>query len=310
MLIRRGHLYLGLLLCPWVFLYGVTAYLFNHPSHFSDSNLRHFDSGVVARAGFDGVPTAGPLAAQVVQALNERFPEVSLSLIDAHPSRFDGDLFFAGAESDSKQVQLLVFRNGNGGTIREQVRNKSEAKQADFVIAPKSSASGNSSTEQFDPKTEPLKIDSGIDRTIATALPKMVRELGYPELAENVKLTSVPVLEFAASASNGKWLVRYDCLKGTVSAKELDEALRAKVPGWRRYLLGMHTAHGYPGEKSPRWYWAIVVDVMAALMVFWGASGIVMWWQIKRLRLWGSLTIAVSLMLAAWLFAGMATLPR
>ena len=34
--VRRVHLYLGLILIPWLFLYGVTALLFNHGMWLTD----------------------------------------------------------------------------------------------------------------------------------------------------------------------------------------------------------------------------------------------------------------------------------
>ena len=39
-LVRRVHLYSGLFLVPLVLLYGVTAFLFNHPAAFSELEVR------------------------------------------------------------------------------------------------------------------------------------------------------------------------------------------------------------------------------------------------------------------------------
>ena len=40
--IRRLHLYLGLFLLPWSILYGVTGFLFNHPTAFADAPTASF----------------------------------------------------------------------------------------------------------------------------------------------------------------------------------------------------------------------------------------------------------------------------
>ena len=40
--LRRVHLYFGLLLFPWALLYGVTAFLFNHPTAFSEQPTTTF----------------------------------------------------------------------------------------------------------------------------------------------------------------------------------------------------------------------------------------------------------------------------
>jgi hypothetical protein len=48
-----------------------------------------------------------------------------------------------------------------------------------------------------------------------------------------------------------------------------------------------------------------MVDIMAAAMVVWGCSGLLMWWQMKSLRRWGVLTLIVSVVTAAGVATGM-----
>ena len=38
---------------------------------------------------------------------------------------------------------------------------------------------------------------------------------------------------------------------------------------------------------------------MFVSMVFWGISGMLMWWQMKKLRGWGAVTLVLSLSAAA-----------
>jgi hypothetical protein len=73
----------------------------------------------------------------------------------------------------------------------------------------------------------------------------------------------------------------------------------------RRFLTRLHLAHGYPGEQNARWFWAVVVDAMAFVMVFWGVSGIFMWWQIKATRKFGFLVLVLSVAAATALGLGM-----
>ena len=51
--------------------------------------------------------------------------------------------------------------------------------------------------------------------------------------------------------------------------------------------------------------WAIVVDVMAFVMVYWGASGLLMWWQIKSTRRLGLGLMALSAIAATLVAVGM-----
>jgi hypothetical protein len=59
----------------------------------------------------------------------------------------------------------------------------------------------------------------------------------------------------------------------------------------------------YPGQVSARWLWAILVDLMGAALMFWGLTGLLMWWQIKKLRRVGGAVILAgvgSIALLAW----------
>ena len=62
----------------------------------------------------------------------------------------------------------------------------------------------------------------------------------------------------------------------------------------RRFLTGLHLASGYPSHLGARWLWAVAVDIMAAAMVVWGCSGLLMWWQMKSLRRWGAVALAAA----------------
>lgn len=73
----------------------------------------------------------------------------------------------------------------------------------------------------------------------------------------------------------------------------------------RSFVLRLHKAHGYGIQNNSRWYWAIAVDLMFASMCFWGISGLVMWWQIKRTRRLGFVLLAASGIVATWLAIGM-----
>ncbi len=65
---RRTHLFAGLFMTPWVFLYGVTGFLFNHPDAFPDRKVHTADRSVLAGTALEGFPTAPELADRVVEA--------------------------------------------------------------------------------------------------------------------------------------------------------------------------------------------------------------------------------------------------
>ena len=69
---RRAHMYAGLFLAPWVFLYGVSAFLFNHPDAFSDREVRSAPLSESGAPAIEGMPDAETIAARVVAALDAR----------------------------------------------------------------------------------------------------------------------------------------------------------------------------------------------------------------------------------------------
>jgi hypothetical protein len=99
------------------------------------------------------------------------------------------------------------------------------------------------------------------------------------------------------------WAVTYNPMAGTVSGKTGDDA--GEPLSARRFLTRLHSAHGYPGEVGVRWWWAVIVDALAFVMVFWALSGILMWWQVKATRRWGLLVVLLSAAAATWLAMGM-----
>src|SRR3989442_15151856 len=87
--VRRVLLFAGLFMTPWVFLYGVTGFLFNHPGAFPDREVGNAGPDVIAGTALEGFPTAPELADRIVAALNSRAADGApgFRLIDrAHPA--------------------------------------------------------------------------------------------------------------------------------------------------------------------------------------------------------------------------------
>ncbi|MCP5116456.1 MAG: hypothetical protein GY953_36965, partial [bacterium] len=65
---------------------------------------------------------------------------------------------------------------------------------------------------------------------------------------------------------------------------------------WDHFLTGMHARGGFRQDSFLNDAWAVVVDVICVAMVIWIASGIYMWWLIRRSRLWGALALGGGLL--------------
>jgi hypothetical protein len=303
MAVRRAHLYAGLFLLPWVVLYGVTAFLFNHPTAFADQPARSFGRSELRGTPLESPPAARELAAQVVAALQARAPDgTKYALVEPERAKFTREFAFATVKADGHTVSLLFDAAGGGGSIRSKADEpvKVEEKAA-FAVGPGKSA------PKGGPARGPSRIDGGVfvpdplHERVAAAVPAVLERTGFPP--GEVTVTSVPDVSFRMSDGEKVWTVTHNPQTGAVSGKGGDDP--GEPLSARRFLLRLHTAHGYPGAVNAKWAWCAVVDAMAFVMVFWGLSGLLMWWQVKATRRWGAVVVVLSAAAAAWLAVGM-----
>jgi hypothetical protein len=296
MWIRRGHLYFGLFLFPWAVLYGVTAFLFNHPTVFSDQPTATFGPEVLTGTTLEVLPSAQAIAEQVVSRLNEtQKPSVPYALTG--PGTFGGrDFAFATVRAEGVTVNVLIDLKTGRGTVRSNpVPPRQETETAPFATG----SAGPSGRRNGRGLAEPpgarggtgLQLENPVHDQIKAAVPNILTHTGFP--TGEVTVTSVPDVVFPVQASDRTWTAHYNPMTGAVSGTPVETAPTTEL-SWRRFLLRLHTAHGYPVETNARWFWALTVDVMAFTLCFWGLSGLVMWWQLKATRRLGFLLLVLS----------------
>jgi hypothetical protein len=301
MWVRRGHLYFGLFLFPWAVLYGVTAFLFNHPTAFSEQPTTSFGKEALAGTPLESPPSPDAVAEQVVAKLNEtQKPEVPYTL--GGPARFGGREFaVASVKADGQTVSVFLDLKAGGGTVRSTpTRERKEPEKAPFAVGSSGPPVGRGGRGPGGPpgggrgglpRGEGVRLDDPLGERVKASVPTVLDRTGFP--AGEVTVTSVPDVVFPVEAGGRTWTATYSPLTGGVSGTPADAKPETEL-GWRRFLLRLHTAHGYPGEANGRWFWALVVDAMAFTMCFWGLSGLVMWWQIKATRKAGAVVLALS----------------
>jgi len=393
MLVRRSHLYAGLLLYPWVLLYGATAFLFNHPLVFSDQTIIPIGREAMEGTGLEKLPTPADLAAKVVAALNERSEGTTYTLVKPEAARFErGGLGASVVADGGKSYTVTLDRDGGtarlvpagaaapgaggeGGAAGE--RGGARRARGEGAEAPRGEggmrrgrgeggpegegggrrprgegglegeAAGRRGREEGGPAGERGGMrrgrggegegegmgmgpgegeegprrgpGGGLPAPFATASGLTIEEPALEALREGLptalaragltdpKVSEVRVapLSFQVEGDGRPWLATYNLQTGAISGRPLDAPGAQAELTTRRFLLRLHTLHGYPSEFGVRWIWSLLVDVMAVLMVFWGVSGIVMWWQIKRLRRVGAVALAFSTAAAVWIGVGM-----
>jgi hypothetical protein len=62
--------------------------------------------------------------------------------------------------------------------------------------------------------------------------------------------------------------------------------------GVARFLTSAHVRSGFDYPYFLELLWAGIVDIVAVAILIWIASGVYLWWKLKRFRLWGWTAIA------------------
>lgn len=288
-LVRRVHLYSGLFLLPWVLLYGITALLFNHPTTFSVWTSARFAKPDADSDPFGQLLAPDLLAEEVVRALEQTIAEETgaeppdFEVARDRVIRFDGE-FIVEAESETAQHRVRIDPEiGNGMLV---------SRTLDTVIG-----ENESDDDTAEPDAEPLSftragiaVDTPYLETLVTDAGRVLSNRGLEH--DSIGLRFSPVLRFDMFAHDSRWHVRYEPDGGVVSGVELLEPTPGI--GLRDFLLELHLAHEYPTNVGARWWWGLVVDAMFVAMVFWGASGVLMWIQIKSVRWKGLAFLAAS----------------
>ena len=304
--LRRGHLYCGLFLFPWAILYGVTAFLFNHPTAFSDQPTATFGKSAAAGTPLESLPTPGELAAALVAKLNEtQKPPTPYTL--AGEAKYLRDNAFATVKADGQTLSILIDLKNGGGTVRvAPTVERKEPGKAPFAVGSRAGPVGRGSGvrgpgsrgSNMPSSSEGIKLDDPIHERIKASVPTLVERAGFP--SGEVTVTSVPDVVFPVEADGKTWTATYNPMTGALSGTSVVAKPENEL-SIRRFLTRLHTTHGYPNEVNDRWFWAVVVDGMAFTMCFWALTGLVMWWQIKATRKIGLLVMLCSGGAATWL---------
>ena len=265
-LTRRLHMYFGLVLAPFVLLYGITAILFNHQSLFSTSTYETVNPSKFADLAFTD-PNA--LADAVTVEISEQSGQ-SIERIESFPADFRGDMIIDFTE-DTVRRRYRITPETMTGTLQTTPRSIEDEEEPVLAIE----------------SVEPREVET-IDGI------KTLLEAEHVEASGRIR--SMPDLEFRVRADDEELALTYDLRSGDIAQRKVDEP-RMDF-NLRSFLLRLHVSHGFPSQTSARTVWAIIVDVTAALMIFWAVSGIIMWWQLRPTRFNGMFTMVLGVVLS------------
>ncbi len=271
---------------PWVLLYGITAFLFNHPAAFPDQQQIRFGRAEVGATPLADLPNAKQLAEKVVQALakqarTSKGSALSYRLVEPDQAAYGEDVVFARVDAPGQRHDVVVHLSDGSGRVQTRPVDEPTEK------APFPSGS--------------LDVEGSPTGVIKEALPAVLQRFGLPP--GSVSIASAPELRFQVEAEGKRWHASYNMLTGEVTGRPAE----MPSPGMslRAFLEELHLASGFPTTLQTRWFWALAVDAMFVSMLFWGLSGLLMFWQIKSVRRWGIGVLLASAVGALTLAIGM-----
>ena len=285
-IVRRTHMYLGLLLFPWLLVFGVSGMLFNHPNFGEDVKMREL-SGEQLRSltGLESVD-AGGIAREVVAKLNaegsgqgERY-----QLDPDFGSRFSGFTVMMAPGEGVNHI-LIVDLNDGTGTLATRATGSSQ---------PRDPAPFSGETVSL-----PEHSLAAVESRMAQLLPKLDIQAKTP-LRANPR--SAPEVRFRMTdAKERVWNVTYNLGSGRLDGRLAEATPELSV---NELLSKLHTTHHYPLDMGFTWVWALFADITGLMIVFWAVSGMFMWWQMKPTRVIGVAAISLALGLGLVVIGG------
>src|SRR4051812_30506546 len=245
-LVRRAHMYAGLFLLPWSVLYGVTAFLFNHPTAFSDQPYAEFGRDALAGTPMEAPTPPAEVAEQVVAALRARSPGHSYELVEPQEARYTREFAFAVVRAEGRETNVLVDVTGAGGSVRSRDAPPPRPEDpAPFAVG------RNAGPCPAGPPADRLTVADPLHERVKAAIPAILERTGFPAGAATV--TSVPDLSFLMDADGRRWRATFNAQTGAVSGRPAADEAPPPTPSTRNFLLRLHTAHGYPYRSDGRW---------------------------------------------------------
>lgn len=279
MLFRRVHLYSGLFMFPWVLLYGFTGWFFNHPRVLTGGQVVNYQSHDVLNGDFAKLPSAEQTAVSVVDAMNETSRKNGGPRVTLLPTR---------TPAFRDHIQFTVPMDGGRHEIRVNPAT-GDGQIRTILLDGKAKTAAIKNPLQGVPN-EPVKPTALTE--VTKQIPALLKDLGL-ESRSNVRRMGQLRVDFLVEADGVPCLVTYNLANGSI-ASVVNQHRPAIEP--KRLMERMHLTHTYTPTHDARWFWALVVDAMFVSMVFWAISGLLMWWQVKRTRLWGVGVLALSVL--------------
>ncbi|GAB5401937.1 MAG: hypothetical protein Aurels2KO_01680 [Aureliella sp.] len=276
--LRRLHLYAGLFLVPWVFLYGITGAMYNHQWLLPEAKFTSFPPELLESESIKDFPAADQLAEQVIESIQSQADGVEIARDKSYAPEF------------TNKVMYEVFADGERYVVEINPVDHSST----LIHHPQTNIKPEKMLEKIrSVDLQPNPLDS-----IADSVPAVLTAGGI-DGGSIPKPHGWSKLNFIASIDGEPARITYVLKDGHVEISRYNGQSGMSL---RRFFMRLHTTHGQGPHWNGRMFWTIILDTMAIAMVCWGMTGLLMWWQIKRTRRIGLVVLALSVATAIFLY--------
>jgi hypothetical protein len=273
--VRRFHLYLGLLLLPFILLYGITGFLLNHPSFFEDHKTHWITTDELKSSFNDIIPAPAQIAAILVDSLKSRdsTSQIKIKILNPDKAQFKSRMAFRADDDSTRRVLQMDPSEMNAKIHEWPVQKKAPSP---FKNVPK------------------LKVSDSLKADLVKAAKDVYTKKGMP--SEGLWMLWGPLMEFDLEIDGKKYVATYNMTNLNLNIRP--------AHGWRRlvtfrnFLIRLHFSHTYPLKQGIRTVWAVMVDTVAISLVLWAITGFLMWLQIKVVRFTGAILAIIGLLWA------------
>jgi hypothetical protein len=266
-------MYAGLLLFPWVLLFGLSGLLFNHPNVGEDVTGTRLGPDALRKVARIEPWGPGDLAREITDALNGAVAEDRRLAVDpGYEPELHGVNVFSAPATDGRHLVLLDL--GQGAAIVATRKARPEPPTAPFARA--SLPLPGRDLRALEPQVSTLLRARGLETS---------GELkAHPKIAQQLRFR-------LREADGALWNATYDLRSGALDGRRSDQW---SPIGITQLLGALHKTHHFTPRIGAQWFWALFEDLLGLTLAFWACSGLVMWWQMKALRRAGAVCVAVA----------------
>lgn len=276
-IIRRVHLYAGLIMLPWMAFFGVSGLLFNHPNLGETVSIYPVAPGSLGNIS----PWSPDEIAKTVHAQIEAHTQHSFAIVPSSTT-IQGTAIFAAPAPNGRYTLLFDVEHSRGVVMHRRARESVDI-----------------------PAFAGQIVDLGPHK-VSTL------ESGASELLTDLKLDAsqplkaspriAPKLRMQLADEHGViWNVECDLRDGRLSGRRADEW---PAVGMTQLLGKMHKTHHFPRHLGHVWVWVLFEDLLGITMVIWALTGLWMWWSIKPTRRAGAVGLIIALALFGVIMMG------